>query len=109
MIVNNEENRLIHIVGMLMSRAGLDSNRDVYWDPFSDRMVQRIMGEVNLAIKTSRTLSELDRRLGRRTFRPFDVEYLGRKAALLVEEIRKAGISPTEIPVMSFFEPKHFK
>lgn len=109
LIVNDEENRLIHIVGMLMSRAGLDSNRDEYWDPFSDRMVQRIMGEVNLAIKTSKTLSELDRRLGRRTFKPVDVEYLGRKAALLVEEIRKAGISVGEIPVMSFFEPKHFK
>ena len=105
MIVNNEESRLIDIVGLLISHAGLDSERDMYWDPFSDRTVQRIMGEVNLAIKTSKSLSEFDRKL----LKPFYIEYLGRKAALLKEEIRKAGISPTEIPVLNFFEPKHFE
>lgn len=105
LIVNNEENRLIATVGMLISQTGRDSNRDLYWDPFSDGTIREIIDGYNLVIKTSKSKSELNTRI----LKPFYIEYLNRKAALLKKEMIRNEISPTEIPGLNFFEPKHFK
>lgn len=90
--ITGEERTAIHLAGMLAAKSGSDFDKDMFWDPFKDQTIKKIMTVEKWVIKNARNLKEFEALEERVTKFVFE-EYIARRLKLLDKEVRENKLS----------------